>query len=108
MDNELAGPLLTWSVTDLTKVSRVAETLDRFFQQTGELLANNPAIGKLYARYLSQTDQYGDDLVEYSKTAHLYNIPVQINSDKAVLRCQPTVMTSDARGTELNYYVYGV
>ena len=62
-DNDMAGPLLTWSVTDLTKINRVAESLDQFFRQMGELLAHNPDIGKLYARYLSQTERYGDDLL---------------------------------------------
>ena len=48
------------------------------------------------------------DLVEYSKTEHLYNIPVQINSEKAVLRCGQTTVSTDTRGDEREYDVYGL
>ena len=75
MDNDLAGALLTWSVTDLTKVQQLAKSLDLFFQQMGETLAHNPRIGKLYVRYLSQTNKYGDDLLNMRSLGSLIYHP---------------------------------
>lgn len=75
MDNNLTSPLLTWSVTDLTKIDRVKETMDRFFRQVDETLAHNPRIAHLYATYLSQTDRYGDDLLNMRSLGSLIYHP---------------------------------
>lgn len=74
LDDAMSESLLTWSVTDLTKIGRLAESVSLFFRQVGESLTHNPRIGKLYAKYLSQTDHYGDDLLNMRSLGSLiYN-----------------------------------
>ncbi len=48
------------------------------------------------------------DLVKDDNNTRLYNIPVQINSEKAILRCGRTIYSEGDNARRSSYEVYGV
>ena len=48
------------------------------------------------------------DLVQIGSGIRLYNIPVQINSDTAILRCGRTIYTDEGEKRLSSYEIYGV
>ncbi len=56
----MAKSLMTWSVTDLTKIGRLVETTEKFYREMGIMLREVPAAATVLSKYIFKTEEYGD------------------------------------------------
>ena len=56
-----AEKLLTWSVTDLTKIDRLIASLGNLVQQLNDVIAGTPDIASFYVIYLAGAERYGEN-----------------------------------------------
>lgn len=58
--DEMSRSLLTWSVTDLTKIGPLVEATSRFFREAGRALRDLPGMAKPILKNLFGSEEYGD------------------------------------------------
>lgn len=59
--DNMARSLLTWSVTDLSRINRVVEASEHLFTAIDEaILKNDAMLTRVYAGFLLQAEEYGD------------------------------------------------
>ena len=58
--DEMARSLLTWSVIDLSGISRLVEAYEKLFGVIGEGLKNNVMQARTIASFLLEAEEYGD------------------------------------------------
>ena len=71
-DNEQAKDILTWSVIDLSKIGRVDELAEHFFELMHSVYTKHPDTLRMFASYLYNAEDYGDAQQNMRDTASVF------------------------------------
>ncbi len=91
MDDTQARAILTWSVIDLSKVEKVEQGLELFFQKVNESYLDYPELLSMYATMLFEAEEYGMGKADMRDIFDIYYNELSVN-----------VMETELRGGLLN------
>ena len=70
--DNMGRSLLTWSVVDLSRIGRVAETTEKLFSAIGEAIKKDAILTRVYGGFLLETEEYGDGRQNMRDLGSLY------------------------------------
>ena len=105
LEDEQASETLTWSVIDLSKMEKIGDCMDRFFEVLGRAYTKYPELMRIYAFRIINSERYGSrndnmyDLASLIYNAGLYQT-LETNIRQEMLEAIEDAVIYNARGCE--------